>query len=184
MTAKDISLGYLFATTIGQAVAELKELDLSTPASAYIVAWNDEGRTQGKPPIVNLKVLTVEQTAKAVRILLPVLGRPSSYEKECMVPIKAGTSFSTKDSWVRAFEYPLRNLQQGLTVSNMLGQAGVPFFITNSHYLRMFCPIDCFPSNLLKSDLPTEWARMNKASYEKSQNMKKVRSVVKKLDKE
>ena len=185
-TAKELSLGYLRSRNAGEALEELKALDLSLPIDGFIERYNQHyhhGHPRAVSPTMAVK--------NVLNVLVPILGNPTSYE----ISVNRGWDLTTnkyKEESIRQVSWKTKDIQQMLICCDMLSrlpatQTGVGRFIVPDYYttrreIKIFVPMDCFIPVLLKSDDPAYWVTENARKYKQLMERRKIGAVTKRLD--
>lgn len=175
-TAKDLLLGYLQSRNIGEALEELRALDLSLPIEGFIERYNLHNR-QGQPKVI--KSLSV--TKEILNLLVPVLGTPISYSVE----LRRGWNYnSSKQITEKAkhVTWKVEDIQQMLTCCNLLYDRYE--YYTTKREIKIFVPEGCFVQVLMKTDDPEYWKQECNRKYKQLTERRKIGQVTKKLDRD
>lgn len=193
MQTKDLSLGHLRSRSIADAIEEIKTLNLEADASAYSHAFRLENSSRWDHQS-NPKILSVEKTARALRLVKDLLGKPISYEKSGYYFGVLAFDKTVSEESVLAMEHRLptiaracdwypKSLEKNIEAATLLTKNNIEFYISSQGGIRIFCPIDCYIRILYTSDDPKVWSSYGEKQSLQWADRKKIRKVEKKLDK-
>lgn len=183
LKVKDISTGYLHSRKIGQLAEELPSLDLEADADFYVECYAVD-RTQRK------KLIPADLMARILRVLWAEYGMPTSYEvSQYFGKTSQRTTASRKvhttqeKSFGRLVYYSPKTLQKAIDLVNAVKHlTSDAVYVGSNNIVKFFVAEDCFVQNLMKSDLPSEWERLNAHKFSLTVKRRKLKEVEEKLD--
>jgi hypothetical protein len=180
----DLLVSQLKSTNLRELVRELEGLNPEFSADPYMNHYDNNRRNRQSTDY--LKILSVADAAKVMKVLVPSYGPPTSY----MVSNYFGLMKYNQSarSAARVAEWSPKKFANVLEICDLLSQIfpptkdGGPFYVSKANVIKVYMPADCFPLNLLKSNDPVEWTKLNKISWQKSVDRKKLKEIGRALD--
>jgi hypothetical protein len=181
----DLLVSQLKSTNLRELVRELEGLNPDFSADPYVKHYDNNRRN--KQSTDYLTILPVSDAARVVKTLVPLYGPPMSYiVSNYFGDVRYGSGWRSN---ARIAEWAPKKFASVLEICDLLSQLfpkpsvnGGPFYVSRMNVIKVYMPKDCFPLNLLKSDDPDEWTRLNKISWQKSIDRKKLKQIGKALD--